>query len=120
MTNPAPYTARRGRRLPGRQASVALVHHGLRRQGIFSERLKELSGIEISDSALTRRQTRLPWEVFARFMALALQPRPQPRRNHEEFSQGPPVGGHGRDAVVGAQRAAVWELHGNETDAAHP
>jgi hypothetical protein len=58
--------ARRGRKLMGEQLVTAQVYHGLRRQGTLSHHVKELFGIDISDSALTQRRARLPWEIFTR------------------------------------------------------
>jgi hypothetical protein len=81
-------SARRGRKLSGQQCATALVYHGLRRQGSVSHHVKELFGIDISDSALTQRRARLPWEIFSRLLELALRPLAQPRRHQAAFYHG--------------------------------
>jgi len=80
--------ARRGRKLRSDQCAQALVYHGLRRAGTLSQHVKELFGIDISDSALAQRRARLPWELFARLLALALQPLANRRQHAGAFSQG--------------------------------
>lgn len=81
-------TARHGRKLSGVQCVIAQIYHGLRRQGTFGDHVKELFGIDISNSALTQRRARLPWEVFTRLLELALQPLAQPRRHKAAFYHG--------------------------------
>lgn len=65
-----------------------LVYHALQPCGTLAAHVKELLGIQISDAALAQRRARLPWEVFARLMELALRPLAQPTKHAHAFYKG--------------------------------
>lgn len=77
--------ARRGRKLSLVKCMHAFIYHGLRCQGTLSQHVNELFGQDISDSALAQRRARLPWEVFARLLELALRPLAQPDAQPHAF-----------------------------------
>ena len=52
---------------------------------MLSQHLKLLCGVDYSDSAASERRQALPWEVFARLLRAALQPRAEKRRHAKAF-----------------------------------
>src|SRR5216117_3356305 len=55
-------------RVPLPQLLMGLVYHFCSGHGYVSEHLRQLFGIDYSDSAASQRRQALPWEVFARLM----------------------------------------------------
>jgi hypothetical protein len=64
---------------------MGLVYHFFSGHGYLSEHLRQLFGIDYSDSAASQRRQALPWEVFARLMRAALRPLAQKKKHAEAF-----------------------------------
>ena len=72
-------------RVPLPQLLMGLVYHFCSGHGYVSEHLRQLFGIDYSDSAASQRRQALPWEVFARLMRAALRPLAQKKKHPEAF-----------------------------------
>lgn len=81
---------RRGPRakVPLPQLLMGLVYHFFSGHGYVSEHLRQLFGIDYSDSAASERRQALPWEVFARLMRAALRPLANTKKHAEAFYRG--------------------------------
>jgi hypothetical protein len=64
---------------------MGLVYHFFSGHGYVSEHLRQLFGIDYSDSAASQRRQALPWETFARLMRAALRPLAQKKKHAEAF-----------------------------------
>ena len=64
---------------------MSLVYHFFSGAGYFSEHVRQLFGLDYSDSAASERRQACPWEVFARFMQVALRPLAQKKKHPEAF-----------------------------------
>jgi hypothetical protein len=64
------------------------VFHVLNFSGTLAEHFAMLFEDALNDSSCTSRRTRLPWEVFAELMRLALRPLAQKRCHPEAFWHG--------------------------------
>lgn len=80
------------RRRPGlltpQELVMSLVFHFLAGAGTFAQHVRQLMGISMSDSALSQRRARLPWQVFESLMEQALRPKADRRRHPEAFYHG--------------------------------
>jgi len=72
-------------RVPLPQLLMGLVYHFFSGHGYVSEHLRQLFGIDYSDSSASQRRQALPWEVFARLMRAALRPLAQKKKHAEAF-----------------------------------
>jgi hypothetical protein len=82
---------RRGRRprVPLAKVLPALVFHVMSAAGTLAEHFAQLFADDtLSDSSLSERRTRLPWEVFAELMRLGLRPLAQATKQAEAFWRG--------------------------------
>ena len=61
-------------KLSGRQLVCGLVFHVLSGVGKLAAHVQQLTGIQISDSALSQRRAAAGWEVFDRIVRAALRP----------------------------------------------
>lgn len=80
---------RRGRkpRVPVTQLLPALTFHVMNGAGTLAEHFSELFGETLADSSWSDRRRRLPWEIFADLMRLALRPQAT-RRQGDAFWRG--------------------------------
>src|ERR1700712_3862201 len=67
---------------------MGLVFHFLRRGGTLSAHMKECTGHQITDSALSQRRQALPWQLFELLMEHILKPRAQAKAHPEAFWKG--------------------------------
>jgi hypothetical protein len=81
---------RRGRRprVPLAQVLPGLVFHFMNTAGTLAEHFAQLFDDGLSDSSLSERRTRLPWEVFAELMRLGLRTLAQVATHPEAFWRG--------------------------------
>ena len=70
------------------QMVMSLVFHFLAGAGTFSQHVRQLMRISITDSALAQRRALLPWPLFESLLAAALRPKADPRRHPEAFYHG--------------------------------
>lgn len=66
----------------------ALVFHGVAGAGTLARHVKQLTGIDITDSALAQRRAGLPLDIFQEIMDAAFQPKADPARHADAFYQG--------------------------------
>ena len=66
----------------------ALVLHAISDLGTLATHLFALGGTQMSDSALSQRRARLPFELFERILAVALRPRAHPKAHPQAFYAG--------------------------------
>ena len=66
----------------------ALIFHAVAGAGTLAQHLKQLTGQQITDGALSQRRARLPWEVFELLMASALTPKADPKQHPDAFYHG--------------------------------
>jgi hypothetical protein len=80
-------TTRRGRPAQLDRATLlrAFLFHLMNTVGTFAQHLLALTGVRMSESALSERRSALPWQVFSRLMDGALQPRATRRKNPGSF-----------------------------------
>ena len=64
---------------------MGLVYHFLSGRGYLSEHLRQLVGVDYSDSAASERRQALPWEVFARLMRCVLRPLARKKAHPDAF-----------------------------------
>src|ERR1700712_1453060 len=74
--------------VPSYDIVMGLVFHFLRRGGTFSFHMKECTGHDISDSALSQRRQTLPWKLFELLLDHVLKPRAQKKAHPEAFWKG--------------------------------
>lgn len=74
--------------VPLSQLLMGLVYHFLSGRGYLSEHLRQLFGVDYSDSAASERRQALPWEVFVRLMRAALRPLATKKAHPEAFYRG--------------------------------
>lgn len=74
--------------LPLAQLLMGIVYHFLNGRGSLSEHLRQLLGVDYSDSAASERRQALPWEVFARLMRAALRPLATKKAHPQAFYRG--------------------------------
>lgn len=74
--------------VPLPQLLMGLVYHFLSGRGYLSEHLRQLFGVDYSDSAASERRQALPWEVFARLMRAVLRPLATKKAHPEAFYRG--------------------------------
>jgi hypothetical protein len=81
---------RRGRRprVPLAKVLQALVFHFMNAAGTFAQHFTQLFEDSLTDSSLSERRTRLPWEVFTELMRLGLRPLAQAATHPEAFWRG--------------------------------
>lgn len=81
---------RRGRRprVPLAKVLPALVFHFLNAAGTFAQHFTQLFDDALTDSSLSERRTRLPWEVFSELMRLGLRALAQAAAHPEAFWRG--------------------------------
>ncbi len=71
-----------------REVVQALVYHTVAGAGTLAQHVKQITGHTITDGALSQRRSRLPWELFAHLMTLALRPKAQLAAHPDAFYQG--------------------------------
>ena len=79
---------RRAKKLSAYQLGMCLVFHLLQSHGTLHEHVKRLTGIDISDSALSQRRARLPWEILAEILRVVLRPLAVAERQPGAFYRG--------------------------------
>lgn len=81
---------RRGRKpqVPLRELLPALVFHFMNFAGTLAQHTALLFGRSLSESAWSDRRARLPWEVFAQLMRLALKPLADRKKQPDAFWRG--------------------------------
>ncbi|WP_338289894.1 IS4 family transposase [Luteolibacter sp. LG18] len=80
---------RRGaRKLSSWQWLMARVHHALARAGTFATHVKQITGISLSDSALSQRGQSIGWKLLAEALPAILRPLAEKERHPEAFHQG--------------------------------
>jgi hypothetical protein len=67
---------------------MGLVYHFLSGRGLLSEHLRQLFGLDYSDSAASERRQAMPWEVFARLMRAVLRPLARKKFHPSAFYRG--------------------------------
>ena len=65
-----------------------LVFHTVARSGSLAEHVKEVSGITITDGALSQRRALLPIELFDEILRVALKPKADPVAHPQAFYHG--------------------------------
>jgi len=79
---------RRPPKLPAPELIAGLVFHFLAGQGKLSTPVQQLTGLDLSDAALSERRAALPFMIFEELLALALAPQAAPDLQPEAFYQG--------------------------------
>jgi hypothetical protein len=79
---------RRPPKLSATELIQSLVFHALVKSGTLAEHVKEVTGKEITDGALSQRRALLPPELFDQLMAAALKPKAKAKEHPEAFYQG--------------------------------
>lgn len=79
---------RRACKLSPHQLLMGMVFHALSGRGTLAQHVNQLTGIDISDSALSQRRGNLDWRIFSTVMATALTPRANAIQHPEAFYQG--------------------------------
>jgi hypothetical protein len=87
------FTARRPRgagvpKLTLYQWVMALVYHALAGSGTFAAHVRALTGMKISDSALSQRKQSVGWELFAELLPEVLRPLADAARHPSAFYEG--------------------------------
>lgn len=67
---------------------MGLVFHVMAGAGTLAQHVKVLTGKTITDGALSQRRTSLPWVLFEKLLAEALQPRAREKKHPEAFYAG--------------------------------
>jgi len=65
---------RRPPKLSVHELIMSLVFHFLNDRGYFSSHIRQMSGKKISDSAVSQRRGKMPWDIFDKIMKVALKP----------------------------------------------
>lgn len=79
---------RQARKLSAYQLLMGLVFHLLQPHGTFRAHVKQLTGISISDAALSQRRARLPWQILEELLRLVLRPLAEPKKQPGAFYRG--------------------------------
>jgi hypothetical protein len=79
---------RKTKKLSAYDVVVGLVYHVLHPHGTFAAHVKRLTGITISDEALSQRRSRLPWELLERILCTVLRPLADAQQHPQAFYQG--------------------------------
>lgn len=79
---------RRDCKLSPHQLIMGMVFHVLSGAGTLSQHVNQLTGIDISDSALSQRRGNLDWRIFESIMATALKPRAEAKKHPSAFYAG--------------------------------
>lgn len=79
---------RRPYKLSPHQLIMGMVFHVLSGAGTLAQHVNQLSGIDISDSALSQRRGNLDWRIFEGIMATALKPRAEAKKHPTAFYEG--------------------------------
>jgi hypothetical protein len=79
---------RQAKLLPAYQLVMGLVFHFLQPCGTLAAHVKRLTGIAVSDAALSQRRARLPWEVFEEILRWVLRPLAEPQKQPGAFYRG--------------------------------
>ncbi len=66
----------------------SLIFHVLQGAGTLGQHVKELTGLKLSESALSQRRTNLAWQVFETLLEHALSPKAQPDQHPHSFYKG--------------------------------
>jgi len=75
-------------RLAGYDLAASLVYHVMQGCGTLGAHVKELTGQQVSESALSARRQGLPWAVFEELLCLALRPQANPKEHSGAFYRG--------------------------------
>lgn len=70
------------------QLLMGMAFHAMSRVGTLAEHVSQITGIAISDSALSQRRGNLCWEIFEGILGVALKPRAQAREHPNAFYAG--------------------------------
>lgn len=80
------------RRCPAKITSTelirGLVFHVLAGAGTLAQHMRQLTGKEITDGALSQRRTQMPWQIFESLLEAALAPKASPRKHPDAFYHG--------------------------------
>lgn len=79
---------RRDFKLKPHQLLMGMVFHVMSGAGTLAEHVNQLTGIDISDSALSQRRGKLCWEIFEAILRAALKPRAQAKEHPGAFYEG--------------------------------
>jgi Transposase DDE domain len=79
---------RRACKLSPHQLIMGMVFHVLSGAGTLAQHVNQLTGIDISDSALSQRRGNLDWGIFEGIMATALKPRAHAKKHPTAFYEG--------------------------------
>lgn len=79
---------RRGCKLKPHQLLMGMVFHAMNAAGTLAEHVSQITGIGITDSALSQRRGNLCWEIFEAILSVALKPRAQAREHPNAFYAG--------------------------------
>jgi len=85
------FTHQRRRRrpvLPFADLLLALIYHVLIGAGTLQDHVAELTGVQVSGSALTQRRQRLNWKIFQQILDLVLVRRADAQRHPQAFYKG--------------------------------
>lgn len=75
-------------KLSGWQWLMGKVFHVMARTGSFSDHVKQITGIPISNSALSQRGASVGWELVATTLRSVLRPLADPQEHPDAFHQG--------------------------------
>jgi len=80
------------RRCPPTVSSVQLIqclaYHVLAESGTLADHVKQMTGVEIGDSAISQRRAKMPVSLFDQLMAAALKPKGDAKLHPEAFYKG--------------------------------
>lgn len=76
---------RQPRLLPAYQLIMALVFHSLQPCGTLAAHVKRLTGLDLSDAALSQRRARLPWQIVEEILRWVLRPLAEPTKQPGAF-----------------------------------
>lgn len=79
---------RRAFKLKPHQLLMGMVFHAMNGAGTLAEHVSQITGIGMSDSALSQRRSNLGWEIFEAILGVALKPRAQAREHPNAFYAG--------------------------------
>ena len=79
---------RRAFKLTPRQLLMGMVFHAMSGAGTLAEHVNQLTGISISNSALSQRRSNLCWEIFEAILNVALKPRAEKKKHPSAFYAG--------------------------------
>jgi len=79
---------RRPPKLRPEQFIMSLVFHFLAGAGTLAQHVKLLTGIVITDGALSQRRTALPWQIVETLLEVGLRPKALEQKHPEAFYKG--------------------------------